>query len=66
MNPTIFIHTNGKQMAGAIVSAHSLKRNSQRPNDFDVRITAQEDFRLLHTIRRAQISASRRMAYVAE
>jgi hypothetical protein len=44
MKPTVFIHTNGKQMAGAIVSAHSLKRNSKQPDAFEVRITAQEDF----------------------
>lgn len=44
MKNTVFIHTNGKQMAGAIVSAHSLKRNSRNPAAFDVRIISQEDF----------------------
>jgi hypothetical protein len=44
MRNTVFIHTNGKQIAGAIVSAHSLKRNSRDPEAFDVRIVRQEDF----------------------
>ncbi len=43
MKNTVFIHTNGKQMAGAIVSAHSLKRNSREPEAFDVRVISQED-----------------------
>lgn len=43
MKNTVFIHTNGKQIAGAIVSAHSLKRNSRRPEAFDVKIIRQED-----------------------
>jgi hypothetical protein len=44
MKNTVFIHTNGKQIAGAIVSAHSLRRNSRNPEAFDVRIIRQEDF----------------------
>ncbi len=44
MKNTVFIHTNSKQMAGAIVGRHSLKRNSANPDAFDVRITSQEDF----------------------
>ncbi|WP_366554878.1 hypothetical protein [Aquibaculum sediminis] len=36
--PTVFIHTNHKQMLGALVSQHSLKRNSRNPDAFDVRI----------------------------
>ena len=43
MKNTVFIHTNSKQMAGAIVGRHSLKRNSVDPDAFDVRILAQED-----------------------
>lgn len=43
MKNTVFIHTNGKQIAGAIVSAHSLKRNALNPDAFDVRIIRQED-----------------------
>jgi hypothetical protein len=44
MKNTVFIHTNAKQMVGAIASAHSLKRNSRNPEAFDVRITSREDF----------------------
>lgn len=44
MKNTVFIHTNGKQIAGAIVSAHSLRRNAADPDRFDVRIIRQEDF----------------------
>jgi len=44
MKNTVFIHTNAKQMVGAIASAHSLKRNSRNPDAFDVRITSREDF----------------------
>ncbi len=35
--PTGFIHTNHKQMLGALVSQHSLKRNSANADKFDVR-----------------------------
>jgi hypothetical protein len=40
---TVFIHTNAKQIAGAIVSAHSLKRNTKSPGSFDVSILQKED-----------------------
>jgi hypothetical protein len=43
MKPTVFIHTNGKQMLGALVSAHSYRRNSRDPDAFDVRIIRAED-----------------------
>src|SRR5690606_24125453 len=36
--PTVFIHTNHKQMLGALVSQYSLKRNSPNAEKFDVRI----------------------------
>ncbi len=35
---TVFVHTNEKQIVGAIVSAYSMKRNSRHPDSFDVRI----------------------------
>jgi len=38
MKPTVVIHTNDKQMLGALVSAHSFRRNSREPDAFDVRI----------------------------
>lgn len=44
MKPTAFIQTNGRQLIGALVSAHSLKRSSRHPEEFDVRIIRQEDY----------------------
>ncbi len=38
LKPTVFIHTNHKQIAGAIVASHSLKRASKTPDAFDVKI----------------------------
>jgi hypothetical protein len=42
--PCVFIQTNEKQLIGALVSAYSLKRNSARPDAFDVRIMHQEEY----------------------
>jgi hypothetical protein len=44
MKPTVVIHTNDKQMLGALVSAHSFSRNSRNPDAFDVRIVNAKDF----------------------
>jgi hypothetical protein len=44
MKPTVVIHTNDKQMLGALVSAHSYRRNSRTPDAFDVRIVNSKDF----------------------
>jgi len=44
MKPVVFIHTNDKQMLGALVSAHSYRRNSRSPDAFDVRVLRAEDF----------------------
>lgn len=44
MKNTVFIHTNAKQIMGAQVAAHALKRNSRNPDAFDVRIIKAEDF----------------------
>lgn len=44
MNTTVFIQSNDRQMVGAIVSAHSLRRNARDPAAFDIRILRQEDF----------------------
>jgi len=44
---TVFIHTNHRQMVGAQVSAYSLKRNSARPDAFDVRILHTRDHNFL-------------------
>ncbi|MBW2269260.1 MAG: hypothetical protein JRH16_11850 [Deltaproteobacteria bacterium] len=41
---TVFIHTNAKQIAGAIVGRHALKRTSAEPDAFDVQIIKREDY----------------------
>ena len=43
MKPTVFIHTNDRQIVGALVSEYSLKRNSAHPDAFDVRILRREE-----------------------
>jgi hypothetical protein len=44
MKPTVIIHTNDKQMLGALVSAHSYRRISRDPDAFDVRILGARDY----------------------
>jgi hypothetical protein len=39
----VFIHTNPKQMLGAIVAEHALRRNSKHNERFDVRVINTED-----------------------
>ena len=41
--PHVFIQTNVKQLIGALVAAHSLKRNSRHRDEFDVTIMHHED-----------------------
>lgn len=41
--PVVFIHTNEQQMLGAIVSAHSFRRQSQHPERFEIRILRLEE-----------------------
>jgi hypothetical protein len=43
MTDTVFIHTNHKQVVGALVAAYSLTRNSRTPDRFDVRILHNKD-----------------------
>ena len=38
MKPVAIVHTNAKQMLGALVSAYSFRRNSRHPHAFDVRL----------------------------
>ena len=38
MKPVVIVHTNDKQMLGALVSAHSYRRNSRNPDAFEIRI----------------------------
>ena len=42
MKNTVFIRTNDKQIAGAITSARSLKRNSRRRDGFGGQISRQQ------------------------
>ena len=49
MRPTVFIHTNHKQVVGALVSEYSLRRNSKNADRFDVRIIHTKDFPPLRT-----------------
>ena len=44
MKPTVFIHTNHKQMLGALVSRFSLKKNAHNPDAFDVKFIEVRDF----------------------
>jgi hypothetical protein len=47
MKPCVFIQTNHRQLVGALVSQHSLKSRSARPDSFDVRIMQVKDFPFL-------------------
>jgi len=55
MKPTVFIHTNSKQMLGALVSAHSYRRNSRDPDAFDVCIIRAEDVEELQVTGRTML-----------
>ena len=44
MKPCVFIQSNHKQIAGAIVAEHALKRNSRHADKFDVRIIHHKDY----------------------
>ena len=48
MKNCVFVHTNHRQMVGALVSQYSLKRNSRDPDAFDVRIIDTKDHPFLH------------------
>lgn len=43
MKPCVFIHTNHKQHIGALVSMHSMRRNSKHPDQFDVKLIELKD-----------------------
>ena len=47
MKPCVFIHTNHRQMVGALVARYALKRNSRHADSFDVRIIHTEDYPFL-------------------
>jgi hypothetical protein len=44
MEHCVFIHTNHKQIVGALVAEHSLRRNSAHNDKFDVRIIHHKDY----------------------
>jgi hypothetical protein len=48
VKPTVFIHTNPKQIVGAIVSQYSMRRNSKHPDDFEIRVINTVDHAFLH------------------
>jgi len=43
VKPTVFIHTNHRQIVGALVARYALQRNSPHADAFDVRIIHTED-----------------------
>lgn len=43
MKDTVFIHTNDKQMIGALVSQYSMRRNSANADKFDVKLISHRD-----------------------
>ena len=44
MEHCVFIHTNHKQVVGALVAKYALRRNSQNNDRFDVRIIEKKDY----------------------
>jgi hypothetical protein len=44
LKPTVFIHTNHKQKLGAVISRHSLKRNSAHSDKFDIQLIEVKDY----------------------
>src|SRR5882672_11324584 len=43
MKPTYFIHSNDKQIVGAIVARHSVEKNTKNRDKFDIQIINLED-----------------------
>jgi hypothetical protein len=54
MKSCVFIHTNHRQMVGALVSQHSIRRNSAHNDAFDVRLIDTKDHPFL-TAREGQL-----------
>jgi len=44
LKPTVFIHTNHKQLLGAVVSRYSLLKNSAHADQFDVKLIELKDW----------------------
>jgi hypothetical protein len=53
VKPVVFVHTNHKQKLGALVSAHSFRRNACDPNAFEVRLLEAKNFPELQTTGRS-------------
>jgi hypothetical protein len=47
MEHCVFIHTNHKQIVGALVAAHALRRNSRHNDRFEVRLIEHKDYPFL-------------------
>lgn len=47
VKPTVFIHTNHKQMLGALVSRYSLQKNSANADKFDVKFIEVKDYPIM-------------------
>jgi hypothetical protein len=47
VKPTVFIHTNERQIIGALVAEYALKRNSRSPDAFSTRIIETKHFPFL-------------------
>lgn len=47
MKPTVFIHTNAKQILGAKVAEYSLRKHAARADAFDVRVISVAEFPFL-------------------
>ena len=57
MKPCVFIHTNQKQYLGALVSMHSMRRNSRHADEFDVKLIEYETYRTSSPSTRAAATA---------
>jgi hypothetical protein len=44
MKPCVFIHTNHKQYLAALVSLHSMRRNSRHADEFGVKLIEYETY----------------------
>ena len=61
--PTVFIHTNHRQMIGALVSQYSMKRNSAQPDAFDVHLIKHGDYDFFDAYEGRDIFGTARVAY---
>ena len=63
MDHCVFIHTNHKQIVGALVAEHALRRNSRHNDKFDVRLIEHKDYPFLRARERSsQTSPTAKMS----